>query len=158
MIDRGTNSNESKLSFGIRDLIALTSVAGVVLALGTTFLPQIPALPQSASNFDVLLTLLAVAGALSVITLTEVWTMMGHRSRWKVPVSLSIVAVAFVGACLGLPHVDRWIWAAAIASTVSAPCVLLYLLRLEGWRFVSSFKVEARITHVESPIQSMGDV
>lgn len=158
LVDRGASSMDTRLNFGIRDLIALTSIAGVVLALGTAFLPRIPAVPQSASNFDVLLTLLAVAGALSAITLTEVWTIMGHSSQWKVPVSLAIVAVAFVGACWGLPHVDRWIWASAIGATVSASCVLLYLLRLEGWCFVSSFRTGKRTAHVKSSFRSIGDV
>ena len=125
------------MQFSIRHLIFVTTLTAICMAFWKAFgaTPRIHPTTPSSSEFFLIIAL--IGGTIALFTLLSIWTLLGNTIRsYRTMISMLIGSTAIAAtSTYGPPHA-RLFWVGMFVICWVALIALLWLLRLEGYRFI----------------------
>ena len=130
-------SFQEGLQFQISHLFIATTVVAVLFGAGRLLMPWLEEWLFNY-NFDAIVNLLIIASVPAICTLISVWALMGNKLAWRVAIALLVCPGVMVAGMVLIPAAppELFIWICIHGIPWLAVGVMLYLLRLEGFRFV----------------------
>ena len=133
---------EEGIQFGIRHLLILTTLVAVLFGLWNFFSESLKEYFLSNQLSRMLSILTLITGLVVLLTLISVWGVLGKWQLWRLALMLPIGLSAVYGASLYAPGNNFWIWTFIFWICWAALLLLLFLLRLEGYRFVKRVRTD----------------
>lgn len=118
--------------FGISHLLGLTTVAAILMALLKWLIPEF-----SQSDASKWMLILKLGITLGICPVMIIWSTVGQEALFRTLASAGVTGgLGMLNARVTSPHND-WIWLYVTLIVWGQVTVLMWLIRHEGYRFVS---------------------